>query len=108
MEIKIKEIRESLGLTQDEIAEKMNITQPVYARFENQNTKTDLQRVEDFAKALNMSVIDVIGYPDRFVNVKEIGKEAKPEMTLQIKVPEEKWGDVLFEILGNKLELLKA
>ena len=111
MEIKIKEIRENAHLSQVEAAERMHISQPTYMRFESQKTNIDLQRIEDFAKAMNMSVIDVIFYPERFINIKDIERDAngsRPEMTIQIKVPEDKWVEVLRKSLGNNLDLLNS
>ena len=104
MEIKIKEIRENAKLSQIEMAEKMNISQPTYMRFESQKTSIDLERIEVFAKALNMSVVDVIFYPEHYINVKDVSgnkESSKTEMFIQINIPESKWAEVLKTILGN-------
>ena len=109
MEIKIKEIREKAGFSQVEIAKKMNISQATYARFEGQTTKIDLQRIEVFAKAVSMTTIEVITYPDRYINVIDIGKEigrSEPEVIVQIKVTEGKREEILRSILGNNIEIL--
>lgn len=110
MKLNIKEIREKAGFSQDEMAAKMNISQSTYARFETQTTKIDLDRVEDFAKALNMSIVDVITFPDRYINVVDIGKEinrTEPEVIVQIKVTKSKREEILKTILGDNVELLK-
>lgn len=110
MKLNIKEIREKAGFSQDEMAAKMNISQSTYARFETQNTKIDLDRVESFAKALNMSIVDVITFPDRYINVVDIGKEinrTEPEVIVQIKVTKSKREEILKTILGDNVELLK-
>lgn len=111
MKLKIKEIREKAGLSQDEMAEKMNISQPTYARFERHRTKIDLQRLEVFAKVMNMTPIDVITYPDRYINVVDIGKEinrTEPEVIVQIKVTKSKREEILKTILGENVELLNG
>lgn len=110
MKLRIREIRENAGYSQDEMAALMNTSQSTYARFELHNTKIDLQRLEDFAKALNMSVIDVITYPDHYINLLDIGKEinrTEPEVIVQIKVTKSKREEILKTILGDNIELLK-
>lgn len=111
MKIRIKEIREKAGYSQVEIAEKMNISQSTYARFERQNSNIDLNRLEDFSKAVHLKVIDVITYPDRYINVLDIGKEinkSEPEVIVQIKVTEGKREEVLKAVLGNNIEILNS
>ena len=107
--LKIKEIREKAGLSQDAMAEIMNISQSTYARFETQTSKIDLDRLEVFAKALNMTILDVITFPDRYINVVDIGKEinrTEPEVIVQIKVTKSKREEILKTILGENVELL--
>ncbi len=110
MKVKIKEIRESAGLSQYQMAEKMDITQSAYARFESSKSKIDLNRLECFANALGMSIVDVIKYPEHYINVKDIAKEMRayePDVTLQIKVKEEKRDEIMRIVLGDKnIELL--
>ena len=109
MKLKIKEIREKAGFSQVEMAAKMNMSQSTYARFELQTTKNDLQRIEDFARAVNMTLIDVITFPDRYINVVDIGKEinrTEPEVVVQIKVTKSKREEILKSILGDNVELL--
>ena len=111
MKLKIREIRENAGFSQDEMAAMMNTSQSTYARFELHTTKIDLQRLEDFAKVLNMPVIDVITYPDRYINVADIGKEinrTEPEVIVQIKVTKSKREEILKTILGDNVELLNG
>lgn len=111
MKLNIKEIREKAGFSQDEMAAKMNISQSTYARFETQTTKIDLDRVDAFAKALNMSIVDVITFPDRYINVVDIGKEinrTEPEVVVQIKVTKSKREEILKTILGDNVELLNG
>ena len=111
MEIRIKEIREKQGFSQFEMAEKMNISQPTYARFERQRTKIDLHRLEVFAKIVNMSLIDVITFPDKYLSIKDIGKEInrkEPEVVVQIKVFESKRAEILKSIFGENVEILNT
>lgn len=109
MKLRIKEIREKNGLSQAEMAEKMNISQSTYARFERETTKIDLQRLDVFAKACNMELIDIVTYPDRYINIRDIGKEInrkEPEVVVQIKVTETKREEILRSIFGKNVEIL--
>jgi len=111
MEIRIKDIRENYGLSQFEMAEKMNISQPTYARFERQTTKIDLRRLEDFSRVVNMSLIDVITFPDKYISIRDIGKEinrTEPEVVVQIKVVESKREEILKTIFGKDIEILNT
>ena len=105
----IRIIRESKGYSQDYMAELMMTTQSSYARFERGATKTDLKTVFLVAKVLNMSIIDVITYPERYVNIKDISKDietSEPELILQIKITGDKKHQILqtaFE--GGKFEI---
>ena len=111
MKTKFKEIREKAGFSQFEMADKMHISQSTYARFERQTTKIDLQRTEDFAKAVNMDLIDVLTFPERYINVRDIGKEinhAEPEVVVQIKVFESKREEILRTVFGKDIEVLKT
>ena len=111
MELKIKQIRENAGFSQTIMAEKMNISQSAYARFELEKSKIDLNRLVIFADVLNMTLVDVITFPERYINVRDIGKELStnhPEVIVQIKVKEDKKNEVLKIVLGdNYMELIK-
>jgi transcriptional regulator with XRE-family HTH domain len=99
----IRILRESKGYSQDYMAELMGITQSAYARFERGVTKTDLKTIDLIAQALEMSVIDVLTYPDRYVNIKDFEQETasiEPEVILQFKIK----GDKKSEILKTMLE----
>jgi transcriptional regulator with XRE-family HTH domain len=110
MEIKIKELRDRAGYSQEEMAEKMGLSQSAYARFELSKTKIDLDRLESFAKQLNISLIDVITYPERYINIRDISKELKEsgesDVIVQIKVKGNKRDDVLKSLFGENLEIL--
>jgi len=94
----IRILRESKGYSQDYMAELIGITQSVYARFERGATKTDLKTVCAIAKALKMTLIDVITYPEQYVNIKDISKEmesSEHEVILQIKITGEQKNQIL-------------
>src|SRR5574344_3103440 len=105
MELKIKSIREKAGFSQYEMADKIYLSQSAYARFELSKTKIDLNRLEAFANAVGMSIVDVITFPEHYINVRDIGNELGkigPEVLVQIKVTEQKRDEVLKIVLGDK------
>ena len=100
----IRTIRELKGYSQDYMAELVGITQSSYARFERGATKTDLKLVSVIAQVFEMNFIDVVTYPEKYVNIKEISKEietSEPELILQIKVKGEKRSQILKTVFEN-------
>jgi len=49
---KLKELREAVGITQRELAERLGAQQPAIARLENGHVKPDVVTLERIAKAL--------------------------------------------------------
>jgi transcriptional regulator with XRE-family HTH domain len=108
MELKIRQLREDTQYSQEEMAQRMGISQSAYARFELSKTKIDLDRLESFAKQIGKPFIDVITYPERYINVRNIGEElTEPEVVVQIKIKGNKRESLLKAIFGdNNLEIL--
>ncbi|MDR1984107.1 MAG: helix-turn-helix transcriptional regulator [Prevotellaceae bacterium] len=110
MKVNVKEIREKLGFSQEMMAEKMNISQSAYARFELQKTKIDLARLTVFANSVGMNFIDVLTFPERYINVRDIGKEIgsnSPEIFIHIKIKEKKRTDIMKLLFGdNNIDIL--
>ena len=97
-------IRESQGLSQEMVAEKMHKTQSSYARIERGATKIDLDTLFVFAKVMGMSVIDVISYPKKMV---EEGESMNIEAILQLRLTKAKKEEVLKIVFGeNNFDLL--
>jgi transcriptional regulator with XRE-family HTH domain len=91
-----------LDWSQEQMAAKMNKTQSAYARIERGVTKIDLETLFKFAKVTNRSVIDVITYPEVFVNRNEFIKENDFKTIIQIEVRDNKKIEVLKTILGKE------
>ncbi|MBR1514947.1 MAG: helix-turn-helix transcriptional regulator [Bacteroidales bacterium] len=107
MEIKLREIREQRNLSQEETAEKMHISQSAYARFELTKTKIDLERLEKFASVMGMSIIDVLTYPERYVNSTTFNSAdiaSGAEVTVQIKLKESQKQKLFEMVLGHAIE----
>jgi len=99
--------REKANLSQDQVADRMNITQSKYARFERGATKTDLESLLLFCQAINKSLIEVITYPDTYIDVSDIYKHRDEEMvSLTIELKKDKKEQVLKLVFGdNNLEI---
>jgi transcriptional regulator with XRE-family HTH domain len=52
MGVKLKQLREAVGITQRELAERLGAQQPAIARLESGNVKPDVVTLERIAKAL--------------------------------------------------------
>ena len=59
---KVKRIRILRGFTQAQIAEKLNITKQAYSQLERSETKMDMERLEQIADALGVSLADIEGF----------------------------------------------
>jgi DNA-binding XRE family transcriptional regulator len=52
--------RKTLGITQEELAEKVGLTRPQVTNIETGSVSTDIRRLRDFAAALDCQVDDLI------------------------------------------------
>ena len=103
----IELIRVARGFSQEGMAAEMNKTQSAYARFESGKTKIDLKTLEEFATANNMSIIDVITYPKKYVDKDEIANIDNIETSIQIKLSPSQKEKVLRILFGEKAKYLK-
>jgi transcriptional regulator with XRE-family HTH domain len=82
----------------------MGFTQSSYARFERGATKTDLKTISLFAQAMEMNIIDIFTYPEKYINSKEVNIQTtfpEPEVVLQIKITGDKRVEMLKTFLGS-------
>ena len=56
----IRELRKKAGLTQEQLAEKIGISQVHLGRLENNARSMDLEQVENIAKALGVQPLDIL------------------------------------------------
>jgi transcriptional regulator with XRE-family HTH domain len=84
----IKMLRKSKGYSQTDLAKLMGISQSAYARFERGVTKTYLETVILIAEAFEMSLVDLLAYTDKYVNIKDVLSEAlahEAEVVIQFR-----------------------
>jgi DNA-binding XRE family transcriptional regulator len=56
----VQQRRKALGMTQEELAEKVGLTRPQLANIEAGTNGTDIRRLRDFAAALDCQVDDLV------------------------------------------------
>lgn len=64
----IATIRKNKGLSQEYVASKIGLKQASYSLIEKGSRSLDYSRLLQIAKALDVSVIDIITYPDVYVS----------------------------------------
>ena len=57
----IKNLRQRAGLTQEELAVKMQITQQAVARWENENTAPSVDKLPQLARILGCTIDELYG-----------------------------------------------
>ena len=58
--LKIRELRESLNLSQDQMVTKTGIPKRSYVNYESGNTDIPLRKLQDIASALNVTISDLV------------------------------------------------
>ena len=104
----VRIFREKANLSQESLAEKLHITQSKYARFERGATKTDLETLMAFCDVIGVTLVDLITYPNKYVDVDEIPSIHKDgTVMLSIEIKKEKKDEVMNLVFGDKnLEIL--
>lgn len=64
--ILLKELRTEKGLTQTEVATKLNISRQVYANYENEINQPDCKMLINLAKFFEVSIDYLLGLEDDF------------------------------------------
>ena len=64
----IEALREKQKLTRKSLAEMINISESAYSRLINGEIALSYSRLAEFAKALKISVINIITYPEIYIN----------------------------------------
>lgn len=62
--LRIKKIRSNMGLTQEQMAEKINLSVKAWQKIENGITRLDLDRLNQIAEILDTSLVDLINADD--------------------------------------------
>lgn len=62
----IETIRKEKGIKQSEIADKLGIAQPSYSRYFTESGDMKLSMLQRMADILEVSLVDIIIYPDKY------------------------------------------
>lgn len=108
----LRSIREKAVMSQEKVAELMNVTQSKYARFERGATKIDLEMLETFASVFDLNIVDVLTWPKKYVDYDILPENhpekvsTDPKVSLLIELDKEKKSQVLKLVFGkNSLEI---
>ncbi|AEE92483.1 Helix-turn-helix domain protein [Tepidanaerobacter acetatoxydans Re1] len=85
---RIRQLRESLGLSNRQLAIKAGLSQPVMNRIENGNRKADIETLEKICYALGITLIDFFSIDEEEMSPEylELLKNAKKLSTEQLKI----------------------
>ena len=64
---KIRMLREGIGLSQDYVAKKLNITQQAYSKLEKNPNNATLERLRQISEVLGVSVNSIVGDDDMYI-----------------------------------------
>jgi len=110
--IKIKRIREMLGKTQEEIAQKLSLTPQAYSRMERGETSISLDRLGKLAEAFDMKIEDIFRFDDNKVvitgNNNNNGEAKENALQFHLTINESnKTIEILERSLANQQEEIK-
>lgn len=104
---KIIQIRKLQGFTKRQMSDLMNINEASYGRLENGKIALSYRQLAQIASIFQMSIIDLLAYPQEYVLKDEIENREPVEAILQIKLTKDKKEQVLKLIFGdNNIEIL--
>ena len=78
---RILKLRKDLNLTQTQVADRLSITQPAYARYEAAQRKIPIDLMPELAKAFDVSIEDLMGISAK-------GKRRGPQSQLEKRFEE--------------------
>lgn len=79
---KIRMLREGIGLSQEYVAEKMNITQQAYSKMEKNPQNVTLERLQQLSEVLGVKINSIVGDDDMYIqqNFQQQGGNASTVM----------------------------
>jgi len=65
--VKIEAIRKKVGVKQEDLAERLGITQGTYSGYLTQNQDIKYGLLLEIANKLNVPIVDIVTYPDEYI-----------------------------------------
>lgn len=102
----IRKIMNDRNLTQATVAEYIGTSESQFSKIINRKVQLSLWQLENFASRLSMREIDVMTYPEVYIEKGQAAEEPV-EAILQIKLKKDKKDQVLKLVFGeNDIEIL--
>jgi transcriptional regulator with XRE-family HTH domain len=101
----IKQIRLERGYSQEFMASQLKIEQTGYSYIETGRRKLKYETLEQIAIVFGISVIDIIAYPEKYINVEQVALETKKKdgrVAILIEVADEDKPQI-FEIVSKTI-----
>ena len=104
--LRIKELRERVGMSQQRLAELMGVSRPTISQIENGERKICTDELINFSKIFGVSVGSLLNLekPPEIILTEEKKTDEKPKPIIRINVPQrnfEKFKEVLIYILNK-------
>ena len=64
---KIRMLREGIGLSQEYVANKLNITQQAYSKIEKNPRNATLERLQQLSEVLGVNINSIVGDDDMYI-----------------------------------------
>lgn len=102
-----KEIRLQKSVPQKVLADALDVDVAVISNIEKGKREIKLSELEIISNVFEMSVIDFVGYPKKYVEVDSVGADDPVEAILQIRLKKDKKDQVMKLVFGeNDIEIL--
>ncbi|MBR3653228.1 MAG: helix-turn-helix transcriptional regulator [Bacteroidales bacterium] len=103
----ILKILSDKGISQAELSRRTEIDAATISKIFSGQTRLNVNALSEISTAIDVPVIDIITYPDKYVRVSAGGRPEPVEAILQIKLQKEKKDQVLKLIFGeHNIEIL--
>lgn len=102
---KLRKIINDKGLTQAAMAEYAGTTGSQFSKILSGEVQISLWQLSNIATNLNMDIIDIFTYPEKYISNKDLNNDITASLTIQLK--KEKKDQVLKLVFGdNNLDIL--
>ena len=105
----IREIRLQKGINQQALADALNLDVAVISNIEKGKRDLRVKELEIISNVLGLTVVDLLTYPQQYVNIIDIPRSDDSEVSIQIKLKKDKRDQVMRLIFGdNDIEILNS